>query len=57
MKKALLALLTLLLSFALFACTPEDDPNGKDPTDPPAGPVIPGSGTVDTPYTDIDLSK
>ena len=55
MKKALLALLALLLSFSLFACTPEETP-GEKPGQTPSGPEIPEEiqGT-DTPYVDVPL--
>ena len=53
MKKLLFLLLTLVLSFSLFACKPEDEETGD--TNKPA--PTPGfSEPIDTEIVDIPLS-
>ena len=57
MKKALLALLSLLLCFALFACTP-DDPNEGGNNDQSQGGTNPGlKDSTDTPIIDLELNN
>ena len=54
MKKALLALLAILLSFSLFSCGDKTD----DPADPNETPKIenPVSGNpIDTPFVEVPL--
>lgn len=49
MKKLFALLLALVMSFALFSCTPEED--GGDDTTPPEF-----EGNFDTPITDMPLN-
>ena len=55
MKKALLALLTLLLCFSLFACGPKDEQNDGGNNGPQI-PSTPGfDEPIDTPIVEIPL--
>ena len=53
MKKAIFALLTLLLCFSIFACKPKDE---EDPDDNPGVDPTPGlSEPIETPIIDVPL--
>ena len=54
MKKALLALLSVILSFSLFACTP-DDPADQGGGDDAKNPGL--SSPIELPFTDIELGN
>lgn len=54
MKKALFALLTLLLCFSLFACNPKDKEDSDDKK--PSEDLTPGlSEPIETPIIDVPL--
>lgn len=56
MKKALLALLTVLLCFAFIACEPQPEEPEKKPEQSQET-KLPITDPIDTPFADVELGK
>ena len=55
MKKALLALLAIILCFSLFACDPNEEPDDNEGDQSQTDDKLDLKDPFDTPFADIEL--